>query len=99
MVAILDTGVAYRNWHQFHQSPDFKGTRFVSPYDFVSKNRYPLDRNGHGTFVAGIVAEATNNGIRSDRTGLRRVDHADPRARRAAASATRPRSPGASATR
>ncbi len=63
VVAILDTGVAYRNWHQFHQSPDFKGTRFVSPYDFVSKNRYPLDRNGHGTFVAGIVAEATNNGF------------------------------------
>ena len=61
VVAILDTGVAYRDWHQFYKSPDFKGTRFVQPYDFVANNRYPLDRNGHGTFVTGIVAEATNN--------------------------------------
>ncbi len=61
VVAILDTGVAYRNWYQFRLSPDFKGTRFVTPYDFVSHGRYPLDRNGHGTFVAGVVAEATNN--------------------------------------
>ncbi len=62
-VAILDTGVAYRNWRRFHQSPDFRGTKFVSPYDFVAHNRFPLDRNGHGTFVAGVVAEATNNGF------------------------------------
>jgi serine protease len=60
-VAILDTGVAYRSWKQFRRSPDFGRTRFVAPYDFVSKNRYPLDREGHGTFVAGTVAESTNN--------------------------------------
>jgi serine protease len=63
VVAILDTGIAYRNWHQFRLSPDFSGTRFIDPYDFVSGNRYPLDRHGHGTFVAGTIAEATNNGI------------------------------------
>jgi serine protease len=62
VVAILDTGVAYRNWHDFRRSPDFTGTHFVHPYDFVSHNRYPLDREGHGTFVAGTIAEATNNG-------------------------------------
>jgi serine protease len=67
-IAILDTGVAYRNWHQFKKSPDFTGTRFVDPYDFVLGNRYPLDREGHGTFVAGTVAEATNN--RLGLTGL-----------------------------
>jgi serine protease len=61
-VAILDTGVAYRNWRQYRISPDFKGTRFVAPYDFVAHNRFPLDREGHGTFVTGTVAEATNNG-------------------------------------
>jgi serine protease len=61
-VAILDTGVAYRNWRQYRISPDFTGTRFVAPYDFVARNRFPLDREGHGTFVAGTVAEATNNG-------------------------------------
>ncbi len=62
-IAILDTGVAYRDWRHFTESPDFHGTHFVTPYDFVANNRYPLDRDGHGTFVAGIVAEATNNGF------------------------------------
>ena len=61
-IAILDTGVAYRNWHRFKKSPGFRGTRFVDPYDFVADNRYPLDRNGHGTLIAGIIAEATNDG-------------------------------------
>lgn len=62
-VAILDTGIAYRDWHQYVRSPDFAGTRFVAPYDFIANNPYPLDENGHGTFVAGTVAETTNNGI------------------------------------
>ncbi|MGI8711990.1 MAG: S8 family serine peptidase, partial [Solirubrobacteraceae bacterium] len=68
VVAVLDTGVAYRNFKQFRESPDFRGTRFVAPYDFITGSRYPLDRNGHGTFVAGVVAESTNNQI--DLTGL-----------------------------
>jgi serine protease len=62
-VAILDTGVAYRQWRKFRRSPDLGNTRFVSPYDFVAGNRYPLDRNGHGTFVASVVGESTNNNI------------------------------------
>ncbi len=62
-IAVLDTGVAYRNWKRFSESPDFGRTRFVSPYDFVANNRYPLDSNGHGTFVAGVIAESTNNRI------------------------------------
>jgi serine protease len=63
VVAVLDTGVAYRDYKQFYRSPDFSRTRFVSPYDFVSNDRYPLDRNGHGTFVAGLIAESTNNRV------------------------------------
>jgi serine protease len=63
VVAVLDTGVAYRDWETFHRSPDFGRTHFVAPYDFVSNNRFPLDRNGHGTFVAGIIAESTNNSV------------------------------------
>ncbi len=63
VVAVLDTGVAYRNWRTFKKSPDFTRTRFVAPYDFVSRNSLPLDREGHGTFVAGEIAETTNNGF------------------------------------
>ena len=63
IVAVLDTGVAYRNWHKYRESPDFTGTHFVAPHDFIAGNRFPLDRNGHGTLVAGTVAEATNNGL------------------------------------
>jgi serine protease len=63
VIAVLDTGVAYRSWHQFRRSPDFGGTRFIDPYDFVAGNRFPLDREGHGTFVTGTLAETTNNGI------------------------------------
>jgi serine protease len=62
VVAVLDTGVAYRNWGKYRIAPDFVGTKFVDPYDFVGKNRDPLDREGHGTFVAGLIGEATNNG-------------------------------------
>ncbi len=61
-IAVLDTGVAFRNWKQFRAAPDFNHTRFVAPYDFVTGNRYPLDRDGHGTFVTGILAASTNNG-------------------------------------
>ncbi len=68
VIAVLDTGIAYRNWHQFRKSPDFSGTRFVAPYDFIANNRYPLDRNDHGTFIAGLIAEATNN--HKDLTGI-----------------------------
>jgi len=63
VIAVLDTGVAYRNWKQFRRSPDFSGTHFVDPYDFIAGNAYPLDREGHGTFVAGMIAESTNNGV------------------------------------
>jgi len=76
VVAILDTGVAFRNWHQFRKSPDFAGTRFAGSCDLVAgglvrdrcANPYALDREGHGTFVAGTVAESTNN--RYGLTGL-----------------------------
>jgi serine protease len=60
-VAVLDTGVAYRTHGRFLRSPDFSRFGFVAGYDFIAHNRFPDDRNGHGTFVAGTIAEATNN--------------------------------------
>ena len=68
IVAVLDTGVAYANRGPFRISPDFNPYQFVAGYDFVGHSRFPSDRNGHGTDVAGTIAEATNN--RKGLTGL-----------------------------
>jgi serine protease len=60
-VAVLDTGVAYADRGQFRRSPDFSRYEFVQGYDFVGRSPFPDDRNGHGTFVASTIAEATGN--------------------------------------
>jgi serine protease len=63
-VAVLDTGIAYRSMgRRFRRSPDFAAGQFVKGHDFVDGDRLPLDENGHGTHVAGTIAEKTNNGI------------------------------------
>ncbi len=71
VIAVIDTGVAFKNWGNFKQSPDFRRTRFIDPCDLVAgkivngscTNTSPLDREGHGTFVTGEIAEQTNNGF------------------------------------
>jgi serine protease len=68
-IAVVDTGIAFRDWRTFKRSPDFRGTKFVDPCDLVvgnvrdgrCTNPYALDRESHGTFVAGTIAESTNN--------------------------------------
>ena len=62
VVAVLDTGVAYTNWGRFRRSPDFGRFQFVKGHDFVNRGGPPVDRNGHGTFVAATIAENTDNG-------------------------------------
>jgi serine protease len=62
-VAVLDTGVAYSDRPPFRRSPDLAQTHFVRGYDFVDRDPYPNDRNGHGTHVASTIAESTNNAV------------------------------------
>jgi serine protease len=70
VIAVVDTGIAFRPWRHFAKSPDFSGTRFIDPCDLVAgalrhrkvcTDPYALDRESHGTFVASTIAEATNN--------------------------------------
>jgi serine protease len=64
VVAVLDSGIAYRSYgSEFRASPDFGPGQFVSGFDFVGHDRLPLDENGHGTHVAGTIGEKTGNGF------------------------------------
>nr|MDQ3725832.1 S8 family serine peptidase [Actinomycetota bacterium] len=64
VVAVLDGGIAYRDLgSKFRRSPDFGRDQFVPGYDFVDDDRLPLDEKGHGTHIAGTIAEKTDNGI------------------------------------
>jgi serine protease len=61
IVAVLDTGIAYENYDDFKQVPDLKGVKFVEGYDFVNRDKHANDDHGHGTHVAGTIAQATDN--------------------------------------
>ena len=53
VIGIIDTGVD-------HMHPDLLGfgysAKVISGYNFVDRNKMPIDTNGHGTQVAGIIA-------------------------------------------
>jgi serine protease len=61
VVAVLDTGIAYENFGPFRKAPDFGTTVFVAGFDFINDDTHPNDDNFHGTHVASVIAEATNN--------------------------------------
>ena len=61
VVAVIDGGVAYANKGAFAQAPDLAGTRFVPGYDFIWDDNEPFDLEGHGTHVAGTIAQTTGN--------------------------------------
>jgi len=56
-IAIIDTGVDYNH-------PDLSGyendAKVIGGYDYVDNDEDPMDTNGHGTEVAGIIAADGN---------------------------------------
>lgn len=56
-VAVIDTGVDYNHPDLFGFGPQKK---IIGGFDFVENDKTPLDTNGHGTEVAGIIAADGN---------------------------------------
>lgn len=76
-VAVIDSGVAYEDRlipdyelpdvqpgvTRYRLSPDLALTRFLPGYDFVHGDPFPNDDHFHGTAVAAVIAQDTNNGM------------------------------------
>ena len=60
-VAVIDTGVAYEDFGPYRRAPDFGGTVFLPGFNVFTRDSHANDDNFHGTHVASIIAEATNN--------------------------------------
>lgn len=53
IIAVIDTGVDYNHPDLFGFGEDGK---VIGGYDFIDNDDSPIDTNGHGTEVAGIIA-------------------------------------------
>ncbi len=62
-VAVVDTGIACFDKGPFSRGTDLAGTRCEGGWNFVDDTPQASDDQGHGTHVAGTIAQTTNNGV------------------------------------
>lgn len=60
-VAVVDTGIACEDHAPFFKGTDLKQTDCVGGWNFVANNEHANDDQGHGSHVAGTIAQSTNN--------------------------------------
>jgi serine protease len=61
-VAVVDTGIACYDADPFHKGSDLQGTQCTAGWNFVDDQAQAWDDQGHGTHVAGTIAQTTDNG-------------------------------------
>lgn len=64
IVAVIDTGVGYKDHGQYKALEDLNKTKFTKGVSFT-RDGLPdgLDDHAHGSHVAGTIAQSTNNGV------------------------------------
>ena len=62
-VAVIDTGIACESFDEFARATDLADTRCVEGKDLVKRKGHANDDHGHGTHVAGTIAQSTHNGL------------------------------------
>ncbi len=60
-VAVIDTGIACEDHGPYMKGTDLAATECVGGWNFVKNNEHANDDQGHGTHVAGTIAQSTNN--------------------------------------
>lgn len=62
-VAVVDTGIACEDYGPYTKGTDLATTKCVPGWNFVTHNEHANDDQGHGTHVAGTIAQSTNNAL------------------------------------
>jgi len=62
-VAVIDTGIACEKFGPYDKATDLASTRCVGGFNLITKDVHANDDHGHGTHVAGTIAQSTNNGL------------------------------------
>lgn len=63
VVAVVDTGVACEDRDPFSRGTDLQQTWCLQGYNVLNKSSHANDDHGHGTHVAGTIAQSTNNSL------------------------------------